>query len=791
MTVATPAWKYVGRSVRRKEDPRLITGRAQFVADIRLPGMLHAAIVRSDQAHARITGIDTAKAKRHVGVVAVYTGHDLHGKVEDFPPLLHKVPPALFRKVEIQMKEHRAPVLARDEVFRVGEPVAVVVATDPATAADAVELVRVEYEPLPHVLDIEEALRPQATVLFPEFGDNVQCSFRIGSGDVEAALAGAPRRMAERFELRRQVGSPIETRGVVAVHEPGKNSQRLVIWSATQMPHFMRGVVAGLLGLPIADLQVIAPDMGGSFGGGVYNEDILIPFLAMELGAPVRWIESRSENLTNTRHSRDQVHDVQVGFDGGGRIVALKDRFVMNAGAYNFFGVILPFNTATHLRGQYRIENFEAESITVVTNKTPNSPVRGAGRMEAAFVIERVLDLVAREVGLDPAEVRRKNLVPTAMIPYDSGVPYRDGKPFIYDSADFESQLDMALEASRYKEFRSRQSELQPGGRRRGIGLANYIEAGGYGPHEGAVIRIETDGRVVIATGANPHGQGHETTLAQVCADVLKVDIDWITVRSGDTALLPFGGGTFASRSAVTAGSAVFLATEKVRKKALAIAAHLLEAEPADLVLAEGKVHPVGAPGRALTLAEIATAAAPGPAAKLPAGMEPVLQAEHYFVPPTVTLSSGTHVATVEVDEETGEVEVIDYVVVHDCGRALNPKIVDGQVEGGVVHGIGAALLEEVLYDEHGSVQSAGLHSYLLPTADVVPPLTVVHQECLSKLNPLGAKGVGEGGAVGPPGAIANAVADALRPLDVRITEVPITPERLLALIRAAKNKSG
>lgn len=787
MSVEDLPRQYVGRPIRRSEDHRLLTGAARFVADIRLPGLLEAVVVRSVYARARIARIDPSNALAMEGVVRVYTAEDLKGRVEDFLPLLHKTPPGLPRKVDLVIKEHRAPVLARDEVNRVGEPVAVVVATERSTAEDAAELVEVEYEPLPPVLSIDDALRKGSPILYPEFEDNVQARFTIRTGNAERALAEAPHSLTQRFRIRRQVGSPMETRGVVAVHEQDKGAGRLVMWSATQMPHFLRDVLSPMLHVSAEDLQVIAPDMGGSFGGGAYNEDVLIPFIAMDLGRPVRWIEGRSENLANTRHGRDQVHDVAVGFDGEGRIVALRDRFAMDVGAYNFFGVILPYNTATHLRGEYRIENFEAESITVVTNKTPNSPVRGAGRMEAAFVIERLLDLVASELGIDPAEIRRRNLVPTSMIPYDTGVPYRDGKPFVYDSADFEGQLQMALDGVGYDEFRREQERLRAQGRHVGIGLASYIEASGYGPPEGAIVRIHLSGRAVVDSGANPHGQSHETTLAQVCADVLGLDLDRVAVRSGDTALIPFGGGTFASRSAVTAGSAVYLAAGKVREKALRIAAHLLEEDPADLVLSDGKIHRAGAPDRGIGLGDVAAAAVPGPGSRLPEGLEPGLQAEHYFTPPAVTLSSGTHAAVVEVDHETGLVRILRYVVVHDCGRALNPMVVDGQVHGGVAHGIGAALLEETVHDAQGTVLSVGFQSYLLPTSDVVPEIEVLHQECLSPLNPLGVKGCGEGGAVGPPAAIAGAVADALRPLDVRITEIPLTPERLLGLIREAK----
>jgi carbon-monoxide dehydrogenase large subunit len=542
-----------------------------------------------------------------------------------------------------------------------------------------------------------------------------------------------------------------------------------------------------MLHLPETKVRVIAPPMGGSFGSGLYNEDILVGFLAMELGRPVRWIEDRRENLVNARHARDMVHEAEVAFDDDGRIHAIRDRFLVDCGAYNPYAVTVSYNVASNLRCQYRIDHMDVEGICVLTNKLPNTPVRGAGRPEATFVMERLVDLVARDLGIDPVEVRRRNLIPAELMPYDMGMLYRDGHQLVYDSGNFPAQLEKALALIEYPAVRKWQSLQQGAGRRVGLGLACHVEGSGIGPFEGALVRVDESGHVVVHSGSNSHGQSHETVLAQVCADALGVRPDQITVRQGDSALVPFGGGTNASRSAVTAGSAVRESSRQVRQKVLAVAGEMLEVDPVDLDMTDGVIFPRGLKEMSVTLAEVAQAAAPGPGSQAPPGSKPGLEATSYYVPPAVTFASATHAALVEVDEETGIVRLLRYVVVDDCGRPLNPAIVNGQLHGGVAHGVGNGLFEEALYDEAGQFLNASFMDYLLPTASDLPFFEVAHDNHASPLNPLGVKGVGEGGTTSAPVAIANAVADALWPQDVRITEMPLTPARLRGLIEGSQ----
>jgi aerobic carbon-monoxide dehydrogenase large subunit len=781
---------WVGRRLRRKEDRRLLTGSGSYVADLRVPGTLQAAVLRSTAAHGTIGRLDTAAALEVDGVVAVVTASDLEGLVGTFPESArNEIAPDLKRKLPVEVASCPMPVLAGERVHWVGQPVAAVVAADRYTAEDALELIEVDYEPLPVVVDLEVALEPGAPVLHPELGDNVAARFAFQTGDVEAALSGAPFRLRERFTMGRQAANAMEGRGVLASYDQGR--QELTVWGTNARPHLVRAFIAEMLGLPLEQVRYIAPDMGGSFGTGVYSEDVLIPFLARTLGRPVRWIEDRRENLTGTRHARDQVHDVEVGYDADGRILALRDRFLIDSGAYNPYAITVSYNAAAHLRGQCRIDAYAFEGINVLTNKAPVAPVRGAGRPEAVFAMDRILDLVAAECGLDPAEVRRRNLISPAAMPYPMGMPYRDGVDMVYDQGDFPEQLERALELFGYEEMRARQAAWRRQGRRLGIGVSSYVEGSGYGPHEGAVVRVDQRGGVLVVTGAKPHGQGLETTLAQVCADQLGVHPDQVTVRAGDTALIAHGVGTFASRSAVTAGSAVGLAARAVREQALTVAAALLEVDPADLELADGRVSLRGASERGVSLGEVAAAAAPGPRSRMPAGAGAGLEAQQYFVPPTVTFGSGTHVVAVEVDEDTGMVTLLRYVTVDDCGRMLNPTVVEGQVHGGVAHGIGNGLFEEVVYDSDGQLLTGSYMDYLVPTAAEVPPIEVGHQTFLSERNPFGIKGVGEGGAVSPPAAIANAVADALRPLRVNVNRVPLHPERLYQLIQDAKASQG
>ncbi len=782
--------RFVGQPRRRTEDLRLITGRAQHVGDLRLPGAVHVAILRSTFPHADLVRIDASGALELDGVIRVVTAADLRDKMGPFVEAARtEISPLLKEKVHPILKSCPMPVLAERRVFWIGQPIAAVVARDRYVAEDALERIEVEYEPLPVVADPESALQPDARVLHPELEDNVQTRFAVSVGDVDGTFATAPRTIRARLSMGRIAANAMETRGILAAYDAGRGE--LTVWDANARPHLVRTFLSEMLGMPADAIRVVGPDMGGSFGTGMFPEDVLIPFLARELGVPVKWLEDRRENLANTRHGRDQLHDVEAAFDEGGRVLAIRDRFMVDAGAYNAYAITVSYNSAAHFRNQFGIDHFHVESLSVLTNKAPVTPVRGAGRPEVTFVMDRLIGLIAAELGLDPIEVRRRNLIGPEQMPYPMGMPYRDGVDVVYDRADFPDQLEKALELFGAEAFRREREEAAGRGRRLGLGVSSYVEGSGYGPHEGALIRIDATGHVSVHTGARPHGQGLETTLAQICADQLGVRPEDVTIRGGDTATIVHGIGTFASRSAVTAGSAVGIAAQRLRRKVLSVAAEVLETDPSDLELAEGRVTARGSPDRSVTLADVAHAAQPGPRAKLPEGLEPGLEVTYYYVPPTVTFASGTHVVGVEVDEETGFVKVLRYVTVDECGQMLNPMIVEGQIHGGVAHGVGNALYEEVAYDGEGQLLAGTYMDYLMPTAAEVPPIEVGHQEFPSELNPFGIKGCGEGGAVSPPAAIANAIVDALAPLPVRIDRMPLSPERLLGLIEEGKASSG
>jgi carbon-monoxide dehydrogenase large subunit len=624
---------YVGKPVPRKEDRRLLMGRGCYTADLSFPGMVEAAVLRSSFAHALITRLDVTAARESQGVIAVYTAADLEGIVKPFTrPFYATVAPVLEERTGLVIRPYFAPVLAADRVLRVGEPIAVVVAENRYLAEDALEVIEVDYEPLEALVDPERSLEDDAPRLIPGADDNIHARFTSQNGDVEGAFAAADRVLRERIRVGRSVGVPMETRGTVATFDRGR--RELVTYSTQQRPHLLRTYLSEMLDLPEENVRVVCPDTGGSFGGGIYNEEAFVSAIAMNLGRPVRWIEDRQENLLNARQSRDQMHDVEVAYDDRGRILALRDRFIVDCGAYNPFTITLSFNTQAHLRGEFKIETYEITGLCVATNKLQTTPVRGAGRPEAVFVMERVVDMIARRLGRDPAEVRKMNLIPGAEMPYDTKMLYRDGNPMVYDGGDYPEQLRMVLDMAGYEDLRRQQRKAREEGRRIGIGLSSYVEGSGYGPYEGAVVKVDATGNVVVHSGSNPHGQAHETTLSQVCADALGTHVDRVRVRAGDTALVQHGGGTFASRSAVTAGSAVHLAARKLREKILLIAGELLEADPADLAIDEGRVFPSGAPDRGLSFADIAAAATPG-GGRLPEGMEPGLEARGYYVPPT------------------------------------------------------------------------------------------------------------------------------------------------------------
>ena len=784
--IATTA--FIGRSLPRREDRRLLTGRGQFIADFELPRMLHAVFVRSPLAHARIKAVDLTRAAAAPGVIAALSGPELAQLLPPVSDTQLALPSKWTTQVQHKFINPQQPLLAHDKVRHVGEAVAVIVAETRYAAEDAAQLVELDLDPLPAVLDLDASLGAGSPIVHDRFGTNLIGSFTVAKGDIERAMARAPHRLKRRFHHHRYAAMPMECRGVVGLHD--SRTDTLTIWSSTQVVHWVRREAAAVLQLPEARIRCVALDVGGGFGvkGHVYPEDLLIPFLARRLGRPVQWIEDRREHLICSCHSRDQIHDVEVGFDDEGRILALRDSFAVDGGAWNPIGAGVVYNTAAHLPGPYKIGAMAIEARIAATNKTPNAPYRGAGRPEAAFAMERIVDLVAGELGLEPAEVRLRNMIRDDEMPYAIGMPYRDGEPIVYDGGDYPAALEKALEAvGGLSAFRERQRAARDDGRLLGLGLGCYVEGTGVGPFESALVRIESSGKIYVTSGACPQGQGMETIFAQVVADAWNVHPDDVVISLADTAGIAIGFGTIASRTTVTLSAAIHGASEKLRTKVFAIAANLLECGPGDLELRNGRVGIVGVPGVDVTLAKVAQAARPGWDHGRPAGLDAGLEETYYFEPPTVTWSYAVHAAVVEVDAETGHVRIENYAITHDCGVVVNPMLVEGQVVGGAVQGIGGALFEHIHYDATGQPLTTTLAEYMLPTAGEMPRLQLAHQHSPSPRNPFGVKGVGEGGPIAPPAAIANAVADALRPLKVEFNETPIAPHQIVEAARALR----
>jgi len=778
----------VGRPLLRREDRRQLTGGGQFIADLELPRMLHAAFIRSERAHARIRSVDLSQAAAAPGVALALSGADLLRLLPLVPDTQLSLPGKWTSLVQHEFHNPQQPLLAHDKVRHVGEAIAVIVAESRYAAEDAVALATVELYPLPAVVDAEAALAAGATIIHDALKTNLLGAFSVAKGDTDAVMARAPHSLQRRFHHHRYAAMPIECRGVAALHDQRTDS--VTIWSATQIVHWVRREAAAILGLPEARVRCLALDVGGGFGvkGHVYPEDLLVPFLARRLGRPVRWIEDRHEHFLCSAHSRDQLHDVEVGFDDDGHILALRDDFIVDCGAWNPIGAGVPYNTAAHLTGPYKIEHLAVSARTAATNKVPNSAYRGAGRPEAVFAMERIIDMVAWSLRLEPAEVRRRNMIRTDEMPYRAGIPYRDGEPIVYDSGDYPDGLAQALEAiGGVDAFRRRQRQARQAGRHLGLGIGCYVEGTGVGPFEGATVRIDPSGKVYVASGACAQGQGMETIFAQVVADLWKVAPEDVLISLADTAAIPIGFGTIASRSTVTLSAAIHEASEGLRRKAFAIAANLLECAPADLELRDSGVGVVGVPGAVISLARLAQAARPGWDHSRPPGVEAGLEATRYWEPPTVTWSYAAHVAIVEVDPETGHIKIDKYVIAHDCGTVVNPLLVEGQIAGGTAQGIGGILLEEIGYDADGQLLTGSLTDYLVPTASDIPDMQMIHQHSPSPLNPLGVKGVGEGGAVAPPAAITNAICDALSMFGVEFNATPITPERVVQAVRGLR----
>jgi len=774
-----PISKTVGARIKRREDPRLIQGLAQYVDDIKLVDILHVAILRSPYAHARILSINTDTARSHPGVVAVVTGDDIKDKLgtvpcattdpEGFPGM--KVPPHYC--------------LAVEKVRLVGEPVVAVVAEDKYIAQDALDLVEVDYDPLDAVTSSEDALAEGAPILHEQFGTNQAFTWSLAGGNIDAALAEADKVVKQKFVHQRLAPNAIEPRGVLANYEAGDG--QLTLWSSTQIPHLLRTQLSVMLGMAENRVRVIAPEVGGGFGSklNVYAEEGLLGYISRELNRPVKWIEGRRENMMHTIHGRDQTGDVEVAVKNDGTITGLKYTVMADVGAYyQLLTPAIPTLTGLMLCGCYRFQNVAMNLTATFSNKMATDAYRGAGRPEATYLVERIVDCVAHDLNMDPLEVRRKNLIGADEFPFTTGTA------LAYDSGDYTTALDKAMGMIDYDALRKEQAELREQGRYLGIGLSTYVEICGMGPSaampaggwESSTVRVDPTGKVTVLTGVSPHGQGQETSFAQMIADGLGVDIDDVKIVHGDTEIVQYGIGTFGSRAMAVGGAALHIAMEKIREKANKIAAHLLEANPQDIVMDDNMYFVQGNPDNALSMADISTTAHVG--VNLPEGLEPGMAETHFFEPSNFTYPFGTHIAVVEVSADTGEIEIKRYIAVDDCGNIINPLLVEGQLHGGIVQGLSQALFEEVVYDEGGQMLSGSFMDYALPRAHHFPRFEMDNTITPSPVNPMGVKGVGEAGTIGSTPCIVNAVVDALKPFGVRHIDMPLRPEKIWRLMQ-------
>jgi carbon-monoxide dehydrogenase large subunit len=798
------AEKTVGKPIRRTEDPRLIQGLAHYVDDVRLPDTLHAAFLRSIYAHARIKSIDTTAAQKLPGVMAVYTGKDVQ-KIG--------VVPCAAALPDLKVPEHR--VLAMSKVYFVGHPVAVVVAETKAAARDALDLIEVDYEELPVVMDEEKAADPKSPVIHEQFGTNIAYKLTSGEGDIDSALKKSDKVIKQKLLNKRLAPIAMEGRGVLARYFPGE--QELTIWTSTQIPHLARTQIAIMLGMAENKVRVITPEVGGGFGSklNVYAEEAILGWLSMQTGRPVKWIEGRRENMMSTIHGRGQTGYVEIGCMKDGTITGLRYNVFADMGSYfQLLTPAMPTLTGLMLSGCYKIPAIQINITATFTNKMSTDAYRGAGRPEATYVVERAADLVALELGMDPVEVRRKNF------PQPNEFPFKTATGLFYDSGNYQGALDKALKMADYTKLREEQKSARKEGRIMGIGISTYVEICALGPSsampaggwESATVRIEPTGKVTILTGASPHGQGEETSFAQIAADELGVSVNDSTVIHGDTAIVQYGIGTFGSRGLAVGGVAVYMALQKLKAKAAKIAAHMMQCESAtftdgkfcasggtkgevpapDMPVAEapGGALPQPHPsGKTVTIQEIALAA--HIAKSLPEDMEPGLSATAFYEPKNFTFPFGTHIAVVDIDPETGEIEFQRYIAVDDCGKQINPMLVAGQVHGGIVQSMGQALFEEIVYDETGQLITGTLMDYALPKAVMIPHLELDHTTTPSPVNPLGAKGVGEAGTIGATPAIVAAIVDALAPYGVRHIDMPIKPEVVWQLIKNGPKKNS
>ena len=774
--------QYIGQRIRRNEDPRLLTGQALFVDDVQMPGMLHAAFLRSDYAHARLRSIDVSAARAHPGVVAVYTAEDMGDFWRPGPllvPAPHSIPGLIFNK------RTQIP-LVRDKARHVGEPLAVVIADSRYTAEDALADILLDMDPLDAVTDLEQALKPGSALVHDDLPSNLAAHVVQHKGHYAEARARADVVVRRRISIDRGAAAALENRGYVAWWDP--KMQQLTMWATTQAPIALRNVMAGMLGLSETDVRVIAPFVGGGFGPKIMlaqPEEVLLCWATRRLGRPIKWIEDRAENFVCTTQERSQLHDVEIALTRDGKIVGLQDVFLHDTGAYDPYALTVPLNTQTHTMGPYNIPNFHTEYRVVFTNKMIVTPVRGAGRPQGVFIMERIMDAAARALHMDPTELRRINMIPPDAFPFHQTIIGQDFTEQIYDSANFPATLQMAKEMIGYDQFvRTEQPRLRSQGKHVGIGIACFTESGGVGPYEGARITVASSGKINLATGVGTQGQGHFTSFAQVAAEHLGVSPQDVHVVTGDTAQFQWGTGTFASRGAVVAGNAVNAAALAVRGKILKLASKLLTTPEEELELADGQVRVADLPEQTISLAELAFKANPMRGSVEP-GTEPGLESTQYFGPQYGATASGTVAMIVEVDLETMLVQIQRFVIAHDCGTVLNPLIVDGQIHGGVSMGIGQSFYEQLMFNEGGQLLNGSLADYLLPNAlDMPARIEIGHLNTPSPLNPMGSKGVGEAGAIPTPSAFVSAVENALGHLGIEIMESPLSPNRIFELVQ-------
>ncbi|HEY1570582.1 MAG TPA: xanthine dehydrogenase family protein molybdopterin-binding subunit [Pseudonocardiaceae bacterium] len=768
----------IGTSVARREDDRLLTGRGRYLDDLELPGALAAAFVRSTFAHANILAIDADAARELPGVIAVYTGADL---MEIQKPLAPKVMHPKLRDYP------RLPMPPR-AVHYVGEPIAIVIAQTRYLAEDAIELIEVDYEELPAVGSTAAALAPGGAMAHEGADTNVAVRLTQSAGDTDQAMRDAPHTVSAEFTVTRGGGHSMECRAVAARHDPATG--QLVVWDTTQSPHYARQQLSTIYDMPEDDIRIIAPpDVGGGFGpkAQFYGEEVVIPWVAKKIGRPVKWVEDRSENFVAAMMERSQTHRIEVGFDDEGHLIAVRDFVEHDQGAY-CAGLQVPSITTSTVPGPYHVPNIHVELLACYTNMVPTSSVRGAGRPQAVFAMERMMDRIAEHLDIDPALVRERNLIQADEFPYEVGITFRDGSPLTYDSGDFPALLSGTLDRLDYPNLRARQATLRAEGRLIGIGIACYVEGCGLGPYEGAKVRLTNRGRILVTLAAAGQGQGYETVYAQIASDALGLGMTHIDVTTGDTSKIPFGQGTFASRITATAGPATYQAAQQMRERLTETAAVLLNCHPAEITFVGDRACLDGDVDKSRTLLELAQVANIGKhGITLPKGVRAGLETSAYFAPERAAYASGAHAAVVEVDPDTGGITVLKYVIGHDCGNVINPTLVDGQVLGGFAHGIGNAMYEEAAYDADAQPQAASYLDYSLVSATEVPAVELFHIHTPSPLNPLGAKGAGEGGTIPAPAAIANAVEDALRPLGApRINHAPVTPARIVDAIEYA-----